>query len=47
MLAMEVGLGLFGQGTWVPRYPEYGLEVECVSGPIDSLLCALAIHALP
>lgn len=30
MLAMEVGLGLFGHGTWVPRYPEYGPEVECV-----------------
>lgn len=27
------GLGLFGQGTWVPRYPEYGADVECVWGP--------------
>lgn len=25
---MDVGLGLFGQQSWVPRYPECGTKVE-------------------
>ena len=37
---MNVGLGLFGQQGWVPRYPEYGPKVEWgPQVPVSKLPC--------